>query len=442
MLVLALALLACGADEASQTAPCVAKRDFTPAQRRFVAEKLINELAMQGVMGNASTDPNPRPMLKISLVDLAETGNHALDRTGNALRSINYVLNRRGFGSRQEQVVQTDPGVMWCLTMPSDIVLLSDKATHHVTMVFRLHPDSGVIDLIDPWPEDIFLRKGHNAAGVEAKLLPYVVTEAQAKLSPYLAVARSKKLVRLTKAEFLKVLVGSSMLDGVDLPEQYLALDPKAADRDTFHLGMGMTFMAYPNDLFVREAIGHLERAITTAERASDDAMRGRAASRLHLAYRLAVYGSTQDGGSADTATAAKLARLTERFGVPDLESRYTGTDFYRLALAAGRARAAAEAVQLFGKSIALQPDHQDSYLWRGMAYTLLGDRTAAIRDATHALALNRAEQAALEKHVAERGEVGLVERERDMGKAATLEEQRKQVQRLIALNGHRRGEQ
>jgi tetratricopeptide (TPR) repeat protein len=417
-LVLVAGALANARSDVSSSQPCAATREYDAAQSQTVSAQLTWSLMMQGVVQYDS--PDRRPVPKVSLVDLAERLNRLGD-SRNSSMSLRFVFNRRGFGSQLPQVLQATPAVLWCLTMPGDVVLLSDKVTHHVTEIYQLDREQGLVDLVDAWPEAIFLRRGKNAAGVDAQLVD----------SP----SGTRKLVRITRAEFLKVLVGTMMFDGVDLPEQYLALDSAAGAQAKTHLGIAATFLSYPSDLFVADAIGYLERAVAIAERASDRALRDAAASKLHLAYRVALYGSVAGGPAGDPVPREKLERLELRYEVSALEARYSGMDFYRLGVAAGRATRLTEAVELLSRSIAKQPDHQDSYLARAAAFTVLRDRASALRDARHALALNAAEEKALERRIATRGPAGITERESDDASRSTLESQRRKLMRLIKDN-------
>ena len=421
-LMLMMGALASGRSEVPPHELCSATREYEATQWEMVNSALTMSLAMQGILkSEMDSDPvDRRPVPRVSLVDLAEHLNRMGD-SRNSSKSLRFVFNKRSFGSQLQQVLRAEAAVLWCLTMPGDVVLLSDKVTHHVTVIFRIDREQGLVDLVDAWPEAIFLRSGKNAAGVDARLAD----------SP----SGTRKLVRITKAEFLKVLVGTMMFDGVDLPEQYLALDPAAEALARTHLGIAATFLSYPSEVFVPDAIGYLERAVAIAERGRDQPLGDTAASRLHLAYRLAVYGSMTGRMAGDPVLHGKLERLERRYEVSGLEARYGGMDLYRLGVAAGRAGSLTEAVELLGRSIAKQPDHQDSYLARASAFTVLRDRAAALRDARHALALNAAEEKALERRIATRGRAGITERQADDASRSTLESQRRRLMRLIKDN-------
>lgn len=85
------------------------------------------------------------------------------------------------------------PNKLWELINPSDTVLLSDKITHHFSQIFKIDKEENYIYFIDPWPDESFLLKNRNEEGINAILVDYKY---------------GKKLIRINKDEFYKVIVG------------------------------------------------------------------------------------------------------------------------------------------------------------------------------------------------------------------------------------------
>ena len=55
---------------------------------------------------------------------------------------------------------------LWWLAAPNDLLLVSDRITHHYTTVERVSTASERIYLLDDLPDRIFLKEGLNSAGV------------------------------------------------------------------------------------------------------------------------------------------------------------------------------------------------------------------------------------------------------------------------------------
>lgn len=97
-----------------------------------------------------------------------------------------------------------DPETSEALTLPFDLlvqrlcpstaILLSDRVTHHYTIVYSVDIQHDAVYIADGWPEDFFLLKENNAMLIAGKLVP----------QPH-----GRFLVQLTLKDLQKTLVGA-----------------------------------------------------------------------------------------------------------------------------------------------------------------------------------------------------------------------------------------
>lgn len=95
---------------------------------------------------------------------------------GDALKDLNkslnyvstYLISPKNKASEQSSV-ELDQEAIWNTLSASDIVLLSDKITHHYTHVWKVDRTENLVYFIDRRPDIFFLNKGQNILGIEAK---------------------------------------------------------------------------------------------------------------------------------------------------------------------------------------------------------------------------------------------------------------------------------
>jgi tetratricopeptide (TPR) repeat protein len=278
----------------------------------------------------------------------------------------------------------------WHLICPGDTVLLSDRITHHYTIIVGVDRDKDEIEFGDPWPKQFFLLEGMNEAGVKARLVP----------NP-----------RVTRDEFSRVVVGLVRQTTPDLAKKYLHIAPTAkSDRKT-QLALGLT-MLYAGDQFAGDAQGYFSEAVSLAEVAGDAEGKRFAASRLllcvllHRAQTVLRCRATTDGPQRQELFASLSAGqkiidyLEEKHGFKqdwlawgcklprDLLKGLSNGELVRLGLAAMAIDLYQVAVEHFSDVIQKSAKHEGAYICRARAKRFLQDYQGAVDDATVALQL------------------------------------------------------
>ena len=166
---------------------------------------------------------------------------------------------------------------LWWLAAPNDLVLISDRVTHHYTTVHRVWSGGGKIYFLDDWPDRIFLKESLNSAGVRAEIVPYFA-------GIFDEVMPGKREVGITRDEYLKVIVGVITQDTPALLERYMDYRPQARASYAINLASGLTLLDVAQDNVARFAVPYLERALTIAREHREKQNEARGAGALYAA--------------------------------------------------------------------------------------------------------------------------------------------------------------
>ena len=413
------------------TPAALAQTAATPCQPRPATDGIAaiiegaESLALesQGRIGFEGDEPDARPLPPASLHDLAgdlAASMRSNARAGAVIRpdAFYFTFYAETAPSRDRDVIPAPKSVLWCLARRGDTVLLSDGQTHHITSVFSINRDSGIIFILDPWPERFFMLAGKNVRGYTARLV-----DAPDPLS---LSKRVNKLVSIPRDQFLKVLVGLVTLDGPELVDYFALAHPAAAKSATTSLAFGVGFLHWSDDRFVDRAIPLLRRANEIARANGNKADSAYSANRLHLALLLQYYYRRLEGNQRGAAeTMAGLQELWDRYGKDQLFASNRAIDFFRLGLCASTAGDFAGAVNFFTSAIESKADYEEAFLRRAIAYGKQENAPRAVADASEALRLNAIARLALAKQKAARHRRDVIGQQRDAGTEIYLEQWR-----------------
>jgi tetratricopeptide (TPR) repeat protein len=318
--------------------------------------------------------------IKTTLRDLANA------QRSSALRLIPYVFYSNRLRAENPDVILIDKAHFWALARPGDTVLLSDRVTHHYTMIVGVDREKEEVEFGDPWPEQFFLLEGKNEAGVKARLMPH---------------EGGNRLVRITRNEFSRVVVGLLSVSGPDLAQRYLQNAPAAKADFKTQLALGLT-MLYAGDGFVGDALCYLREAVSLADAANEAEGERFAASRLVLCVLLQrSHVALQARGISDPGERQKLVALLNagqeilnelevkhQFKQDDLLEELLDGELFRLGRAALAVNLYQQAAKHFTAVIQKNATHEEAHLSRAQVKGFLQDFAGAVDDATVALQL------------------------------------------------------
>lgn len=117
----------------------------------------------------------------------------AIGRDNPSVPVAAFLLQPNTVGAAHPEAIKLDPAGLWGEIRPGDILVISDKITHHAVTAFKIDRKSEKVLLIDPWPDNTFLRKGLNLADVSAKVVDYKY---------------GIRLVEISRDEFSRIALG------------------------------------------------------------------------------------------------------------------------------------------------------------------------------------------------------------------------------------------
>ncbi len=334
---------------------------------------------------HAGKGSNPRPLPRITL---SEQRDHAASfaPTGHGAvpEAVHFAIYADRFRVAPEVAVMVPVEHLWWLAGPEDGVLLSDRATHHYTTIAEVDRGSRRIHFLDPWPEDFFLLPERNGLGIVAR-------------------REGKRGLSISKAEFLRCVVGLVIWDTSKLIVDYLAAFPDQQQNAAICLRFGFALMAAGDDSVAAEAAALFTRALALAKAGSD--MAALAARQTYCAATCGWFSalSSRDEEMRD-AMLGYLEVVLGGYEVEVLEQALDASDLCRLGLAAARIGELAMALRVLDLGIGKDPDHESLWAARAEARASSSDAAGAAADAERALALNdaalarlRAEHAAID---------------------------------------------
>ncbi|MCB1916661.1 MAG: hypothetical protein KDG52_13215 [Rhodocyclaceae bacterium] len=355
-----------------------------PRIQAFAGQGLQATLLRQDQFGYAGDDEDPRPVPKRTLGSLKREF-EAYREAGGPRPEVHAPLGfYLAFCSDRVEVAAEDAipvpkEDLWWLAAPDDLLLLSDRVTHHYTTVHRV--GGGRIWLLDDWPERIFLKAGMNAAGVEAVVAPYFA-------GVFDAVLPQRKEVGITEAEYRRVVVGLITQDTPALFERYVAHRPAMRDDHRFNLAAGLALMDVGRDELARFAIPYLARALSLAPQPA----RARCAAALYVALQVAGRrAGGVAGGSMPRPYGDSLGALLAEFDEAALVAGLDAERLCRLGNAAAWGQDFDAAQRCFDAVLARDADDEHALWLRAKVHLRRENAAAALQDGSAALAANQA---------------------------------------------------
>jgi hypothetical protein len=123
---------------------------------------------------HAAEDTDPRPLPQTPLSEFKRRCAAGAPSGGGPVpEALYYAFYADRYRVPAEDAISVPAEHLWWLASDQDTVLLSDRATHHYTTVGQVDRERGRIAFHDYWPDDFFLRPGHNTLGIEPQLAQF-----------------------------------------------------------------------------------------------------------------------------------------------------------------------------------------------------------------------------------------------------------------------------
>lgn len=310
-------------------------------------------------------DPSVRPMAEVSLSDMAEIYDGVVAPMRRELPDLGAFpvwSARRSVALERGLAVPADH--LWWFVAPGDTVLLSDRVTHHFTTVGGIDRPSGTVSFVDAWPDEFFLRAGHNTLGITADG------------------------TRITRADFAKVAVGIVTIDRAALFGAYLAAFPRQAVSEEVHCRIGHAITNVGSDRLLPLAACHFDVARRLARKHGDTDLEMHAAARLLMSATCGHAVCVAAGLRAEgEATKALLDAVPPEMADAALR-QLTPDELCRTAFCVSHVGGHDTAEALASRAVSLDPGFADGHLIRARARLHLGRPREAIDDLTSCLDL------------------------------------------------------
>ena len=362
----------------------------------MIEAQQILALLTSGTSVNPGDSPGARPVPQQSLRQWAEDSGSAL-LDPNRYPAIEwdalyFTFYAEPATTSEPEAIVVSKRDVWCLLRRGNTVLLSDGVTHHTTRIYAIDRENDAIVIVDPWPDRFFMLRGRNVRGYTAELLPMT--------SP----GGRKTLIRVSRNDFLKTVVGFVAMDTTGLIGYYSSVDAVAARKPKTLLSFGLTLLHWGDNRFVDRSLPLIRSTLHLARQGKDVDTERVAANRLHLANLLSHFTAVErnDRARADAAL-ADVKRLERRYGRHKLISSNRAPDNYRIALAARSAGDFDSAIAFFSWAIDKDANYEVAYLDRAVVWAHMGESTHVIADTTKAITLNAHEVDSLTRERASR---------------------------------------
>lgn len=348
-----------------------------PGVQKIIQNSMMVEtmMALGGGIGHAEDDPNPRPLPPWSMADSRRRSERAiipavLEKTWQASDALylTFASDRYDWEPRDTITVPRDD--LWWLADRGDTIVLSDRVYHHCTGIGGVDRAGDRISFLDPWPERFFLRRGLNAAGVEAE----------------------EKPLSISRAEFNRVVVGITTLDTPDLLKRYLDSHPAQWNNPELLTRLGLALLDAEREGFCRLAAPYFKRAVGLTSAEGNGGVAELAPSYLYLSLVIASY--------VERRAADPLALKPFLDDLHALESGCSRARFFeqlspddlaRIGSAAASAKDWDEALAFFDAASVKDPEHEQAHFLRAAVKLQQGDCAGTIQDARRTLSLNEA---------------------------------------------------
>lgn len=216
-----------------------ADRDEEAAYRTTLG--LYAVASEQDKVRNAFTEFPDKPC-PLTLAGTADIAIRRFDALSPAC-ATSWILTRRGLRQDSIRCVPVPAERLWDLVRPGDSVELSDGINAHVTYVWLIDRDRGVIRFLDVWPDEFLLLPGLNALGIEAKVLP---------------LGQTRRLIEVGRDDFLIAVRGLLSSVGIASIEALWRAIPELREDPAAALGLALTLMQRPNVELTSRGLGWL----------------------------------------------------------------------------------------------------------------------------------------------------------------------------------------
>jgi tetratricopeptide (TPR) repeat protein len=267
----------------------------------------------------------------------------------------------------------------WCVLRPGNSLLLSDGIRHHYTTLYRINTENETLDLLDPWPEKIFLRKGFNRLEVAAQIID---------------VPDRGKLVRITRDEFERVIIGTMSEEQPEFLHNILQVVPNGANKPRFMLTLAINSLGDARYEDPISAIPYYHKALELVLKTPDSKLRFAVAKEALYAALFSTYWIEERRGkeSSFEQTLNAVERLQEqiRTNFPDLMPVDTLTErqLIRLGQISWQVHCLDDAERLFTAVIKRSPNNPAGYFGRAKARNRLLDHKGTIADSSKTIEL------------------------------------------------------
>lgn len=359
-----------------------------PRVQEYSGMALRGQLWTQDAFAYAGDDPNPRPLPKRTLGGFKRQFSdyfQADEKLGQlrAPQALYFAFCSDKVKLPPQDAIAIPREDLWWIAAPDDLVLLSDRITHHFTTVHRVSPEGQKIYFLDDWPDRIFLKEGLNSADVRAEISPYFG-------GVFDDVVPGRKEVGITREEYLRVVVGLITQDTPAVLERYLEHRPQARSDYAFNLSCGLSLLDVSQDALARFAVPWLERALTLAREGVRPDDERRAAGALYVALLV----SGQRARACEEVLAEKPFEdcrrdLVTRYGERQLLDSLDIEQLCRLGNAAGWGQDFDAATLFLDLALTREPGHEGGRWLRAKLRLRRDDAAGALEDASAAIAAN-----------------------------------------------------
>ncbi len=340
-----------------------------PPRPAFLTEYVNNTLSwktvLQGKTGYAGNVENPRPMpdatLSIFHNDLKKVWNRLND-------TVCFAFSPQNIEHESSEIIRLPKQDLWCLTKPGDHVLLSDRKTHHYTMIGGIDHINNTISFIDFWPDIFFLKKGFNSAGVEATF--------------------QNGLFTITKNEYLRLIIGLITPDTPALIDHYIGYRSASKSDPKIMFSIGATYLEHVFFENVYRSIRYFRDTFALLDDNKSE-FYYKVAQRLIFSLARASYLKfINEDIKAANQYARESDELAAKVGLKHIEPFFSVIDYYKLGNIAGTAGDLKSSIIYYTKAIKLDENFSKAYLYRAMAKMKQKDYAGAITDSSTALPL------------------------------------------------------
>jgi len=360
----------------AQDCPALPKRNANIEE--FAQHLLKSGFQLQGV----KYDRNPPRDLTFSQMNqiqrnLLKTMRSA-DPDSFQERPITYYLDSAN--TQDPSLISIPRNRFWCLVRPGNMVLLTDGITHHYTTVYAKDTQKQTIDFIDSWPDKkLFLRQGKSGRTINAQIIP---------------VPESGKLVRITRKEFERVIIGSSSNESKAFIRQLPDLFPERAINPHFMLAIAINVLGDTGEETPIAAIPYYQTALSLALSSTDTKLRQKVTTETYYVVRLSRYWIDGGGVAPSELTSTRQAveilhqQIQTHFANNITITSLNENQLIRLGQLAWQLYQLREAENLFSLVIKNSPNNPEGYFGRAKARNRLLDHAGTINDSSKTINL------------------------------------------------------